>query len=984
MLNFEHRKAVSELRNDYNARIKDKADTQKLLDDMYYGKKLLEKDKQTARQKLADDIHFGKVINKLKMQRENEVLAAKVHGKQMLEGYKERAERKTILQSTKSTVISLNKKLTTNSKDIHIPDNLKPVVINLLNCIDASSKQLLGMNGTRKDKRGIPSKSDVATENTLHKVHSLSTDEVSLSSLKLAIKDALKMFENAEKVLNGVSDGSIGNDVVGLDTDMIDDINDMIESLDVLISKGETKFVLQEMSTEHLKTLNGMVKSINHWAIVADKALANKHKKRISELSMKTVEETNELGSRQEYIGIIEETKGFFNWSNLLPVNAFKRFGPAATEFFDGLRDSQDKVTFNRQEVMDFTAKLFKEYKAFKPLKWRTEIKNFDLMLPGEEKTTKVSMPISYIMSLYCVAKQEDAQRHLYGRDASGNKLTYTDDKGDVHNGGGMTIKAFKEGKYSFKVNNTLDNTVVNESIVKQITSVLTKEQREFADALQDYMNTVGAEWGNSVSMALYGIKKFKTKDYFPMKVSPHTLSADKIRDEITSMFSILNYGFTKERNPQASQSIEISDIFEVFANHMNMVAIYNAYALSIFDIARWYNFKGKTENGQEIAVTKSIEKAFGKKAVKYVDNLIKDLNGQHVDSRLGFISKIFKNTKVVMVGNSLSVTLLQPTAYLKAMVKISPKYLLKSALHIRDFGAKNGVRKAKEHCGIALLKSQGYFETGVSANTTSKMVHEESVGEKIAEWSLKGAEWMDERTWGVLWNACEFEVRATRKDIKVGSEEFYKVVSDKLRDIVYETQVVDSPLTKSDLIRSGDTGAKMVTMFASEITVAYNMVCEAVYETMLDAKRHDLKSALKKNGKTLAMTLAAYTLTSMANATITTLVELFRYGDDDEEENKFIENFLEDFAFIGKVPYFKELLGFSQGFSSSRIDTLWLESAFRAYEYWGKAIEGKDGAAMKAIDQTLKSLSYVSGVAVYNLWRDLRAMLKLIGLIED
>ncbi len=957
LLNFEHRRAMKESRDAYESRLAD--------------------------QKKADRAKYTKLANEIRERKDRDVARAKELGRKRLESFKENAERKTVLQSMTSTAMSLNRKLTTNSKDIHIPESLKPVVINLLNAIDFSSKQLLEMSGTKKDMRGTPTKSDIGTENVLSKVHSMETEKASTSSLKRAIQDALELFENAGKVLDGTSDGTVDSSVAALDKDMVDSIKTMIKDLDILIDKGETTLVLQKMSTNHLKTLNGMVKSINHWAIIADKALASKHKKRISDLGMQTVEETDELGSRQEYIGAIESVKNFFNWSNLLPVNAFKRLGDGATEVFDGLRDSQDRVTFNRQEVMDFTAELFKKYKQYKPLGWRTEVKTFDIKIPGEEKATTVSMPVSYIMSLYCVSKQEDAQRHLYGKDATGNKLTYTDEKGNVHDGGGMTIKGFKEGKFSLKVNKSLDNTIVNENIVKQITSVLTKEQIEVADALQEYMNTKGSEWGDSVSMALYGIKKFGVENYFPITVSPHTLNVDKVRDTKASLFSILNYGFTKERNPNAKQSIEIGDIFDVFANHMNMVAIYNAYALSVFDIARWYNFKGKNENGKEISVTASIEKAFGEGATTYVNNLIKDLNGQHESSRLGFISKIFKNTKVAMVGNSLSVALLQPTAYLKAMVKVSPKYLLKSALYIKDFGAKKGVEKAKKYCGIALLKSQGYFETGVSANTTTKMLHDESFGEKAIEWSLKGAGWMDERTWGVLWNACEFEVRATRKDLKVGSEEFYKVIADKLRDVIYESQVVDSPLTKSDLMRSGDTGAKMVTMFASEITVAYNMVFEAAYDTMLDSKRYGKKEALKKNRKNIMMTLTAYTLTSVANALITTAVESFRYGDDDDDENKLLKNFLEDWVIIGKIPYLKELLGFSQGFSSSRTDTLWLESAFKAYEYWGKAIDGKDGATMKAIDESLKSISYASGIAAYNQWRDIRALLRKIGIME-
>ena len=977
-LDIEHRNAMKELRADFEERL----EKQRIADDIHYGRKMNEQkgkfESELAEQRNAQRERYRELYRDLRDRKDSEIAQAKQHGREMLDKFKDRAERTTLLQSVVGTAKALNKKLTTNSKDVHVPEVLKPVVVNLLNSIDFSSKQLLGMKGTRKDMRGTPTKADIAIENELSKVHSMLGDT---HSLKMAIQDARKMFEKAQAVQNGTSDGETDSSVAILDTDLIEDIDRLIIAIDILEHSGESAFVLQKMDTNHLKTLNSVVKSINHWAIVADKALANKHKKRISDMSMQTIDEIDILGERQGYSEGVEEFKNFFNWSNILPVNAFKRLGNAPLEMFDSLRDAQDKVTFNRQEVMDFTEKTFKGHDI---KKWREDVKTFDLNLPNGKKKT-VSMPVSYIMALHCVSKQEDAQRHLYGEDKFGNKLTYKDKNGKQHDGGGFVIKEYKDGV--LKVSKDLKATIINEDIVKQITSVLTKEQIAVADAMQEYMNTKGSEWGDSVSMALYGIKKFNVENYFPITVNAHELSANKTKDRTENLFHILNYGFTKERNPKANQSIELGDIFDIFANHMNMVAIYNAYALSIYDVARWYDFKSRDDSGELISVRQSIENAFGKGATTYVSNLITDLNGQHQSSRLGFIGRIFKNTKVAMVGNSLSVTLLQPTAYFKAMTLINPKNLFKSAMYVKDFGASKGVEKAKKYCGIALLKSQGYFETGVSSKVTTKMLHDESVKEKIIEWSLKGAEFMDERTWGVLWNACEFEIRETRKDLKAGSKEYYEVVADKLRDVIYETQVVDSPLTKSDLMRSGDTGAKMVTMFASEITVAYNMVANCAYDTMLDVKKNGKEGALKRNGKKILMTLTAYTLTSAVASILQTAVQAFRDDDDEKTLDDYIKqyfaNFISDWLIIGKIPYFKEAISLAQGYSSQRVDTIWLESAFKAYRYYGKAIEGKEGALEKAIDETLKSASYISGVAAYNQWRDLRALLESLGIID-
>ena len=974
-LNFEHRQRMSAYREEYEKRLAE----QGLADDIYYGRKLGEQ-KTKYEKELADKkvrIEKQKELYKKLRDRKNEEIAlAKAHGRDKLTSYKENAERKTYIQRIVATLSALNKKLLKNDKDVHIPEALKPVVISLINAVDLSSKQMLGMEGTNKETRGTPTKQDIEYENTFGKTKAMADEN---ATLKQAIQDALELFENAEKVANNTSDGTWDLSIVALDVDLIKRIKEMIKSIDVIEKNYGEKFALQQMSLDHLKTLNAMAKSISTWANNVDYSLSMKHKARISESGANTCEENDVLGKRKQYIEAVESVKGFFSWSNLTPVNAFKRLGNTAMKYFDSLRDAQDRLAFNQEAIITFTKELFKG-KEKEILKWREDVKEFTLTLPTGE-TKKVRMPVSYVMTLYCVSKQEDAKRHLYGMDEDGKR--YED------NGGGMTIKAFKEKK-SLEVTEDIENTIMTESLIRQITSTLTDEQIKIADELQRFMNDTGSKWGDEVSMILYGIKKFDIENYFPITVSPNTIKVLNPQDKRQSIhfFSILNFGFTKSRNPNAKQSIEIGDIIEVFANHMSMVAIYNAYALPIYDLVRWFNYKGRNAEGKEIGVTTSIERAFGKEATRYIGRLISDLNGQHESSRLGFITKIFRNTKLAMVGNSISVALLQPTAYLKAMTKIPTKYLLKSALYIKDFGVRHGREKAKEWCGIALWKSRNNFDTDISRNVTSEMLPQKDTVEKLKEWSLWGAGKLDELTWGVLWNACEFEVRATRKDLKVGDDEFFETVASKLRDVIYETQVVDSPLTRSDIMRSPDNLAKMLTMFGSEATVAYNMVHEAFVDAKLYTKRNGKKGAFKRNAKTIGISLLAYTLTSAAGALFTTIAQAIRDDEKDEKEMEdyikmYFSNFLSDWLIFGKIPYVKETLNYAQGYSASRPDSVWIDSSIKAIKYFAKAFDGKEGAGHKAIKESLKAMSYLSGLPMYNFYRDTISTLDSFKILE-
>lgn len=153
-----------------------------------------------------------------------------------------------------------------------------------------------------------------------------------------------------------------------------------------------------------------------------------------------------------------------------------------------------------------------------------------------------------------------------------------------------------------------------------------------------------------------------------------------------------------------------------------------------------------------------------------------------------------------------------------------------------------------------------GYFDTNIQRGVAEQIKHAETKTEKMIEWSMKGAEFGDKITFGYLWNASEFEIRDKRKDLKPGSEEFFNEVGKRLRDIIYSTQVVDSTLTRSEMMRSSDGRDKMLTAFASEPTLAYNMLQDAYMEMSLEARRlkqagekHSKKKAFAKHGKRMA-----------------------------------------------------------------------------------------------------------------------------------
>ena len=950
LLNFEHRRAMKESRDEYNSRLKAQHK-----EDMAHSKEMQSKirehrDEKLERQIITDDIYYGKKIHKLKTKNEilesekkraiqlvkdirerknNEIARAKELGKQRLDKFKENAERKTRIQSITAVTLSLADMYKKNSKDKHIPEIMKGPVRNLINAINFSSKRLLD--------KGIPTQKDISLQN--------------------ALKDISIMMTNSGNAV----DGAIELYGAGLD----DGIKKMVENVDEIKNKfGDNEMVLQTMSLEDLKTLDLTMKVVRASVNKLNKFHVAQHNAGVQALA---IESTQELESRMK---VFKDNKKHFDklktktyWNNLNPYYAFKNLGNSAQKIFKAFQDAQDKVAFLAKEIIDFTESLYtdKEYK-----KWSETFFDFDIKQP-DGKVKKLSMNIPQIMSLYCVSKQEDARRHLI----HGNQDS---EKGEIGKGRGVTLVETEKTAAVRK------NTLLTEADLNNIISKLDKRQREVADKLQNFMATRGAELGNEISMARWGIKSFGIENYFPIKVSDGRVSkkSDTPGVEGASLIALLNMSFTHARNQFATQSIEIGDVFDVFANHMSSMIQYNAMALPVLDMYKWINTNTTDNSGNEISVETSVKDTFGDYAWNYIHTFLKDVNGTTKDTtRDNLGMKFFKNAKVAKVGFKLRVALLQVTSFFRAGAVMDNKYLLKAFLH------KPKIKHSQEYCGMALWKSLGYFDTDITRPLTEKIKHTESAWSKLRNFSLWGAGKADEITLGYLWNACELEVRETRKDLKVGSEEFFKEIGLKLRDVIYQTQVVDSQLTRSQMMR-GSAWDKMLTSFASENALSFNLVTDMFVTAKLDKRAYGKEYSHKKNKKRIRKTIIAYATTGIATAALqTTFDALMDFDEDDKDEEYILElllgNFLKNVSFLEKVPYINLVSSFVSGFSASRMEADWMEKGVKFLRMIPKIIDGQEGSEEKAFRYLLDALSNATGVGAYAIYQQVRAFLELL-----
>ena len=805
-----------------------------------------------------------------------------------------------------------------------------------------------------------PAKTDVKCPDILKQPYADFLNGIDLSSKRLAeggdptktdlrLANAMGSLATALDRIMTSQDPTQDTDKV-LDTGYLDlpanfvaQLRDMTENIKAMMVDGD--YVVNNMTAAEVRKLSQMIRTLNHAIKTMSNLYANLRFSNVEALGFDTMEFMDALGEIEKTSGM----KDFVQWDNALPYYAFKRFGNGGESVFEGLMDAQDKLAFLAQKIFDFQEKTWtgEEAKA-----WSEDTHTIDL--PNGDKLT---LTTADAMSIYCLSRREQALPHLLG--------------------GGVRVMGIQKGSTKAKDSRSL----LTIKDVEAIISSLTDRQKQVADGIQAFMSTVCSEWGNEISMKRFLTKEFTEKFYFPIESNDENLTVKDPAAQQSDLFRLLNISATKPLTQGANNEVIIRNVFDVFTGHASDMARLNAYGMALLDYMKWLNYREKAvnEEGQikVRGVRKSMEKAYGKAANSYVLNLIKDVNGRASDGGdPTILMKWMRSAKTASVGSSLRVATLQLTSYPRAALVLSPKSLALGLTKLPQ------IEKAKKYCGIALWKSFGFYDTNISRSIEDQMKGVKDVKQKLIELSLKGAEWGDAITWGALWNACEYEVAKTTKN-EVGSEEFYQEVGKKLREVVYRTQVVDSTLTRSQMMRSKRGMAQEAAAFMSEPTLSANILMDAGFQFSAEKRRTgSAKAAWAKTGKYIGKAVAVYSIGQLAAAFLESLWDAWRDDDDEEFGEKFADAFVEnsilDLVPFNKIPIVSDvfeaaLAMFDVGFySSDKMSTTWLTQAVSAADAWKDVLSGNSSTtAYDALYKSVRALSSYYGVSFSGVMRE-------------
>lgn len=881
---------------------------------------------------------------------------------QQMKDYRERKKRTEIMHKIEAVKDMLNKRLMHPTTEKHIPPELSRAVVDFLETVNADAIKVPQAVRSKADgmwKIRIKLGGDIYTVESstergcIEKARTLKLEyqnRTGEAGTKRASLDRIaKLYEDVK------------NDTEYYSAVYDENVRDMISEVKETVGGR----ALYELGTAELQDVYTAIRALTTVISNANKAFIENRNMTISEMAMASINFMQSRKGKQYRAAFMDNIKGTAKkafWNNLKPVYAFRMLGDKTLQgLFDNVRRGEDVWAVDIDEAKAFFDDAAKKYGYEK---W-----DFKKSYKFEDKTGKTfSLTLQQMLSLYAYSRREQAADHLA--------------KGGIVFEKNSEIVVEKGTKKKTVKFNTDDAYPLPVDVLAEIAGTLTDEQKKFAVTMQDYLSDVMGGKGNEVTMQLYGIRRFGEKYYFPLKSSDKYIFDYEQKQNVADP-RIKNSGFTKDTVKNASNPIVVQDFMDVWAEHVNRMSQYHALVLPLEDFNRVYGWKHAfvidEENGVTVneSVRASIGNAWGDAPIGYINQLLKDLNGSVVtDNAEGLVNKGLSLFKKGSVFASLSVVIQQPSAVARAMAYIPEKYFVGKAAE-KLSGHKANWEQCKKYAPVAIIKEMGYFDVGMGQSTVDylKTVKPEGFKEKLGAVFTDSAyrdellSWApamaDEVTWTKIWKAAK---RMAADTTNLKGEALLQKAGEIFTEAIVNTQVYDSVLSRSALMRSKDTGMKMATAFMAEPTTSANMLIDAVVQG---------KRGNKKFGALAVKSVAASII-------LNSILSAFVYaGRDDDDDETYLEKYLEalvsqlidGFNPVNMVPFLRDIWSIAEGYDVERSDLSWADDLYRAISnLWSDKLSLTD--KLLGISGAIGN---ITGLPIKNIYRDAKGLAQTI-----
>lgn len=824
-------------------------------------------------------------------------------------------------------------------------------------------------------------------------------------------------FSTLRDVLQRMEDEAdeAGTGAINIDPDLAVDITNLEEALTYTTKDGEKKIRhnWRNMSNTELKDLDSIIERLRHTIDHADEAHKLAKDQTITDLAEELHGSAENAESEKVRGNLAAGINRYLNKSLRDPVRYFKEWsrkigGESGQRVWKALRASLDTQIRDTAEAERLFAEATnntdeaRKDPAYNRNDWdirRWTGKSAAALEVQLDSGETVTMTPGQLMYVYLARKREQARNHMLGIATKGGDRV----------GGGITIARAESKNGPHEVTEPVK---VTDADLQRMEDLLTKEQKEVADRISaKILNGFGTKLGNEVSQSLYGYTKFTEKSYIPIKIYEGGKSVTSGTENMNPFYRLKNQGFTKQLVKNASAPLEIQDLFDIASDHTVGMINYHAWAETLSDITRLLNYKFSEdreidnidEDGQHYlttvtettgSVSQDIIRVMGRDGKAYLTQLLKDINGltkDQIEAGASFAQQWLSKYKGAAVAFNLSTVAKQPLSIVRAFDVIPMHYFAKGTNVLSDAERRRITDDMAEYAPIYTWKQYGNFimDAGKSAENIFFPQMESAAG-KISETGMKGAGLADNLTWMNIWRAAERMTDSQHPDLQKGSDEYKQQVAEIFNQCIDETQVVDSILHRTEIMRSKSAMLKMVTSFMGEPLKTFN--------AMMDKVNAYVENRTMDNAKSLAKTAGIMTMSGMLVGLVSSIIQSMRHWDDDKplgeeilkryfgdyENKNWMESIVE--ALVGSnlggelnplnsIPYARDIMELMSGYDISRTD---MDSISNLIDTGTKLVKNLSGEETKTPVQKrlldfASAVSNFAGIPIGNLVKETR-----------
>lgn len=763
----------------------------------------------------------------------------------------------------------------------------------------------------------------------------------------------MELKNEYRKVLEEKNDGDSTFSFVE-DEDFMNQIDSVLESL------KESRLV--DMDADTIESVRDVIRGLDSIINKHNDMLKYDQYKTISETGNAVISELSKKAEKNRYAGGASAVSKFIFSRNINPADRFAVLGGTLNKLFKEITIGFDDHAMNVKGAQNEFQRIQEAVgeDTFNTIWEDSKVESFKL-----ESGKTLNLTHGQMVTLFLLSERKQALEHI---------LT----------GGIQTaeVKPKKLGKNTVLRKSSVQREKITRSDIINIVKSLSPEEIKCAKMIQHYLNTTVSDWGNEVSMKVWGYNKFTEEKYFPIKIARETVDANVEEAAVTK---IINPGFAKKTKPSAKNAVVLDNVLSVASNHISAMSAYQALSMPLQDLENVWNYRGYGEDGIiKGSVREAIERAYGREANEYIEKFLKDVNGNIAKSEMPITTKIIGTAKRAAIAANGRVAMQQPMSIVRASAVINPKYLARSKY------SRDAVKEMQQHSGVAVWKDLGYYSTDVGPSLTNAMINKENKLEKV---TLDMYGFLDNMTWGKIWGACKLKVEDTM-NIHEGDEGYWQAVNEQFREVVYRTQVFDSVLSRSELMRQKDVGSSVLTAFLSEPTKTLSLF---ITNTQIAKQMYD-EGNVSEARKLVAKQFGWFISSASAMAVMKSFYDaaIRHIADDDKKDKNFVERFLD--ALLGEnklhidgnlfgelnpiamLPVGKDIQSALQGYTPSRLDMSLFVKISDAYK---ACIDPKNSLVTK-LEKIANAAGVFFGLPVDVVYRDLKGSFVYLASIHD